>query len=46
MAAAGALDRLGDVRGKQAQRKIMGSRGDQQAKLRAALYPVSGTGDS
>ncbi len=44
VAAAEALDQLGDVRGRQALKKAMAGKGDQQAKLRAALY-LCGTGD-
>ncbi|HND10573.1 MAG TPA: HEAT repeat domain-containing protein [Pseudomonadota bacterium] len=44
-AAAEALDLLGDVRGRQALKKTMASKGDQQAKLRATLY-LCGTGDA
>jgi HEAT repeat protein len=43
-AAAEALDQLGEVRGRQALKKTMSGKGDQQAKLRAALY-LCGTGD-
>jgi len=43
--AAEALDQLGEVRGRQALKKTMSSKGDQQAKLRAALY-LCGTGDA